>query len=109
MSRIFRGIRPHQPVDLREIVVQNQSTAAAHEVGAHGVRPTVDDLLANYTVDQSLLEPDSNSIAIVDDVLTAGVHYKAVHTLIQQHFPQAHIVGLFIARRVFPPEDDGDF
>ena len=40
------------------------------------------------------------SIAIVDDVLTTGAHFRAASTVLAVRFPTAQIVGLFIARRV---------
>jgi hypothetical protein len=104
MASIFSGIRSAPPIDVRRMVVQTRSTGAAHEAGPLGIRPTVDDLIANYTIDPATLSPTPSLIGIVDDVLTAGVHYRAVHTVLQQQFPDAKIVGFFVARRVFPPD-----
>jgi hypothetical protein len=42
-------------------------------------------------------------MAILDDVLTAGTHFRAMSIVLSQRFPGVPIVGLFIARRVFPP------
>lgn len=106
MVEIFRGIRASPPIDVRKMILQTASTNAAHEVGLVGHRPTVDELLENYTFDQTTLKPEPRWIGIVDDVLTAGVHYRAVHTMLAKQFPKARIVGFFVARRVFPPDDD---
>ncbi|MER8516082.1 hypothetical protein NKH47_24455 [Mesorhizobium sp. M1060] len=103
MTEIFRGIRTHPPIDVRKMIVQVTSTAAAHE-SASGERPTVEDLIANYQIDPQTLNPAPTNIGIIDDVLTAGVHYRAVHTLLRAQFPTTRIVGFFVARRVFPPE-----
>ncbi|RTM05676.1 MAG: hypothetical protein EKK31_15040 [Hyphomicrobiales bacterium] len=103
MTEIFRAVRSNPPIDIRKMVVQVNSTAAAHEAGA-GERPTVDELLANYRLDPQTLAPVPQWIGIIDDVLTAGVHYRAVHTLLRNQFPSARIVGFFVARRVFPPD-----
>jgi hypothetical protein len=47
------------------------------------------------------------AIAVVDDVLTAGVHYRAMHTVLSRRFPDVPIIGVFVARRVFPdPAED---
>jgi predicted amidophosphoribosyltransferase len=41
-----------------------------------------------------------SSVAIVDDVLTTGAHFKAMKRILMERFPEARIVGLFLARRV---------
>lgn len=96
-----------RPVDSREIVRQSQSIITAHTTLA---RPGVDDLLAVYSIDDALCDPAPVSIGIFDDVLTAGTHYRAMHTLLRMRFPSVPIVGIFIARRVFPPAelDEGE-
>lgn len=99
MERIASSISPH--LDVRNIVVQTASTAAAHEVGA-GQRVTVEELLAVYEIDERLTNPPPTSIGILDDVLTAGTHYRAMKTVLSQRFGGIPIVGLFVARRVFP-------
>ena len=49
--------------------------------------------------------PFPREIGIVDDVLTAGTHYRAMHDTLRERFPQVPIIGIFIARRVFPEPD----
>lgn len=103
MTKICRAISASFAVDVRELVVQRASIQAAHE--SHN-RPTADDLLALYVVDEKLALPRPNQIAIVDDLLTVGVHYRAMVTVLSRRFPGVPIVGMFIARRVFPPMAD---
>lgn len=93
------------PPDVREIVRHTSSHEAAHESTN---RPTVEDLLAIYEIDEAVAasKPPS-SIAIFDDVLTAGTHYRAMHTKLAARFPGIAIFGIFIARRVIPPPSDG--
>jgi len=76
MERVAKLIRPG--LDVRNLVIQDQSTTAAHEAGFGGDRVTVDEL-------------------------TAGTHFRAMKTVLAHRFPTATITGLFIARRVFPP------
>jgi predicted amidophosphoribosyltransferase len=104
MSRILRGIRPQ--VDVRELVRQKSSTAAAHEAGG-GARITVEELIADYEIDETLATPPPRQIGVFDDVMTAGTHYRAMHTVLSRRFPGVKITGLFVARRVFPPEHIG--
>ena len=89
-------------IDVRELVVQTQSTDAAHE-SDH--RPSVEELLEIYEIKEDLTAPAPTRIAIIDDVLTAGTHYRAMHTKLAQRFPGIPIVGMFIARRIFPQID----
>jgi len=39
-------------------------------------------------------------IGLFDDVITAGSHFRAAKDLLQDRFPEAKIVGIFVARRV---------
>jgi predicted amidophosphoribosyltransferase len=98
MERVSRSIAPN--VDVRPMVIQTQSTTAFHEAG--GDRATVEELIELYQIDEAATAPAPGPIAIVDDVLTAGTHYRAMHTVLRERFPAQPIVGLFVARRVFP-------
>ncbi len=99
IEQICRGISPN--ADVRTLVKQTQSTIASHE-SAEGNRLNVEELLNVYQIDESLANPGPSSIAIVDDVLTVGTHYRAMHTVLSSRFPGVPIYGIFIARRVFP-------
>lgn len=105
MEQVFHRVRPARPPNVRSLVVQQISTEAAHEAGP-GHRPTPEELQANYYLDETQTPNMPPMIGIVDDVLTAGSHFRAVHGLLRQRFPQARIVGFFVARRVFPPDPD---
>lgn len=101
VSQICRGITAPFPIDVRELVIQRTSMAAAHESG--DMRPTVQDLLDAYAIDEALTQPAPTRIGIVDDVLTAGTHFRAVHVMLERRFPDVPTIGFFVARRVFPP------
>jgi adenine/guanine phosphoribosyltransferase-like PRPP-binding protein len=87
------------------LVVQTTSTDAAHESND---RPSVEELLEIYEIAEDLTQPAPRRIAIVDDVLTAGTHYRAMHTILSQRFPGIPIVGMFVARRIFPQIDPAE-
>lgn len=106
IERICNGIRPAAK-DVRKLVKQTASTEASHEAG-EGARLSVEDLLQVYEIDETIAAPAPSSIAIVDDVLTAGTHYRAMHTILSQRFPDARIFGIFVARRVFPEDAEDD-
>jgi predicted amidophosphoribosyltransferase len=105
MERLARAIRPG--LDVRNLVLQTASTAAAHEVAA-GERVTVEELLAVYRIDETVAAPPPQQIGVLDDVLTAGTHFRAMRTILEARFPGVPVVGLFIARRVFPPFEGFD-
>jgi predicted amidophosphoribosyltransferase len=105
MLRLLQATCAGRHTDIRELVVQVQSAEAAHLADR---RPTPDELIANYHLDERLAQPAPARIFIVDDVLTTGCHYKAVQQILTQRFPQARVAGLFLARRV-PKSVDLDF
>lgn len=93
------------PPDVRELVRHNSSHPASHESNN---RPTVEELLAIYEIDEPLANSKPvTSIAIFDDVLTAGTHYRAMQIKLAARFPSVPIFGMFIARRAIPPPSDG--
>ena len=98
MERVCRLIAP--TADVRNLVVQTASTEAAHEA-EQGDRITVEQLLAVYAINESLCTPTPTAIWIMDDVLTAGTHFRAMEIVLSQRFPDVPIYGIFIARRVF--------
>jgi len=96
MLRLLQETCNNRPTDIREMVIQVQSTEAVH---LSNLRPTPEELIANYYIDENLTEPTPKTILIVDDVLTTGCHFKAIQQLLVQRFPHVKIFGLFIARR----------
>ena len=106
MEQICRGIRPN--LDVRGLVKQTSSTEASHAAG-DGNRASVEELLANYQLDETLTDPAPSGIGIFDDVLTVGRHFRAMHTILSQRFPGVPITGIFIARTIHPnPFEDID-
>ena len=92
------------PVDVRVLIVQNQSMLAAH--GSEN-RPPPQILRSAYRLETSLMEKAPiNCIAIVDDVLTTGSHFKAAQLMLNAHVPEVPIFGIFVARRVPCPESE---
>jgi hypothetical protein len=102
VTEICRGITKPNPVDVRDLVRQTRSIQAAHESDD---RPSAEDLLGIYQIDPALTKPPPQAIGVVDDVLTAGTHFRAVKTVLSDAFPGLRVVGLFIARRVFPDDE----
>ena len=112
LTRMLGAIRPKPPLDVRELIVQMVSTDA---VRAREVRPAPEEIQALYRIDETLMEPAPDTIAVVDDILTTGAHFRAAKSVLSTHFPETSIIGLFIARRVrdaaadFEDFDDGAY
>ncbi|ASD88375.1 hypothetical protein B7823_06950 [Salmonella enterica] len=97
MTAILRIAQTLNPVmDYRELVLQNVSTVASHASAAN--RPSPDEIMANYRLDENLRAGCRDNIVIFDDVLTAGSHFKAMKRFLLQFFPEANMPGLFVAR-----------
>lgn len=97
MMRMLRAMNSSSPPDVRELVVQTESTEPAHAIDP---RPSPEQIASRYRIDDTLTEPAPDFLAIVDDVLTTGAHFRAMSSLLDARFPKARILGLFIARRV---------
>ncbi len=97
IARLARAIRESPPVDVRELIVQRESREASHRTSG---RRDPEELRKLYEIDRRLLRPEPRCLALVDDVLTSGCHFKAAKALLAEHFPGVRILGLFIARSV---------
>ena len=105
LTRMLGAIRSKPPLDVRELVVQTESTDPVH-VG-DVVRPAPEEIQALYRIDETLTEPAPDTIAVVDDILTTGAHFRAAKSVLSTHFPEtSKIIGLFIARTVQVPAAD---
>lgn len=97
LVQMLQALRPTPPLDIRELLVQQVSTEAAHD---QANRPRPEELVTRYHVDLAVSVPAPMVIGLFDDVLTTGAHFKAAQTVLQRAFPETRIIGLFIARRV---------
>jgi len=100
MTQILQQIDPAKHLDIRELVCQRESFIASHDTSD---RPSPNEIRMRYSINETLANPTPTNIAIFDDVLTTGAHFKAMQSLLLERFPGVGIVGVFIARRVFPP------
>jgi hypothetical protein len=97
LTRMLEAIRSQPPLDIRELLIQRTSTDAVHNSDN---RPSPSILESIYEIDQTLIAPQPQLIALFDDVLTTGSHFKASQSLLERVFPGVRIIGVFIARRV---------
>ena len=111
MTRTLGAIRSRPPLDIREFIVWTESTDAVH---AGDRRPAPERIESLYRIDETLTEPVRDIIAVVDDILTSGAHFRAAKSVLSARFPGVAIIGLFIARRAantaaIEDFDDADF
>lgn len=88
--------------DIREILYLDESIEASHE---RQDRPSPDELEELFLIDESLCKKVPKKIMIFDDMVTAGAHFRAAKNILQAKFPKAEIIGVFIARRVLPQDE----
>lgn len=51
------------------------------------------------------MAPEPGMVAVADDLLTSGAHFRAAKRVLTWRFAGIKVVGLFLARRV--PEEAG--
>jgi hypothetical protein len=66
------------------------------------------EIRANYEILEALCKPRPTAIGLVDDVLTAGAHFRAAKDLLAERFAGVPIVGLFYARTIRPADVTGE-
>jgi hypothetical protein len=99
ICRVCNEIRKPNAPKVLELIEQIEST----ESFKGGNRKKPEELGQNYRFDQQLLHAGvPTSIGVVDDVLTTGSHFRATKDMLLERLPDAHVVGLFIARRAIP-------
>jgi hypothetical protein len=88
--------------DIRELVFQTESLESFHG----GCRMPPHQLRQYIQMDEALcLGKQPREVTLFDDVLTTGSHFKAIKSVIQDHWPDVQVSGIFIARRYIPHDD----
>lgn len=88
--------------DIRELIKQSKSTEADHVLGEN--RSSMDELEQVATLDLEEINRSAireNGIILFDDMLTSGKHFRCYSDLLQSHFSDVSIMGVFVARRIF--------
>jgi hypothetical protein len=101
MTQVLLGLG--DSVDVRELVYQSQSMDETHSLDD---RHSIETLVENYEIDEDQVRATPMHIVIVDDMVTAGVHYRAMCRLLEERFPGVPISGVFLARRVLPEDNE---
>jgi hypothetical protein len=90
-------------VDVRELVYQKESMEATH---VSDQRHSIPTLVENYEIDEDQVRPEPTHIVIMDDMMTAGAHFVDMRRVLEERFPGVPISGVFLARRVFPEDNE---
>ena len=97
--RILNGISLPFKVDVGELVIQEITLKASHLSEQN--RTSLDELIETYAIDEIFATPVPSAIGVVDDVLVAGNHFKAMEIVLNERFPEVPVFGFFIALRMF--------
>ena len=90
---------PSRNLDVRECVVQIENTRSSHE-SEDRLSPT--EIANVYKFRKYPDCPRPKLIAIVDDILTTGAHFKVMKGILLNQFPNVKVIGFFLARREIP-------
>lgn len=106
-DRILRTLNLINPqeCEVKELLTFINDMEPAHKAAK---RPTVQELMQNISLDGNEVEVREN-IILFDDVVTTGCHFKACKNILAKAFPEANILGMFIARRIPQTIDWPDF
>jgi hypothetical protein len=102
LRALERAVGPGVRLDIRDMLHFPVSQVASHETSA---RPTPDQLYEAMAIRADQVGDPSTvrQVWLFDDVLTTGAHFKAACRRVREVYPEARVLGWFIARRV--PED----
>lgn len=110
MVRILHGVQQKVggTLDIREVVQTTVERQAQHE--RNEGRATVDELLQTMAVDHAAIaQPLRPTVIVVDDVFTLGTSFVAMKRLLHGLPSVQRVIGVSIARTVWPAPDFSDF
>lgn len=89
--------------DVRELVEQIESREANHTIQ---IRQSIQEIQNNSRINENLCDNLKDCIILIDDVITAGTHFKAIKELLLIKFPNIKVIGVFICRRVIQDDEE---
>lgn len=95
-------LRRNSSLDIRNLLVQTQLRDSQHE----GLRQSPAQLRKTLAIDPLCLAiPIKPNVVILDDVITLGASYSAAKGLIETIPGVKQVVGIFLAKTVWPPSE----
>lgn len=82
-------------LDLRELICQAQTTRSSSRSDR---RLTPSEIREVYRIDEELAEPAPSQVALFDDLLTSGAHFRAAKGILTERFSGIRVSGIFLAR-----------
>lgn len=102
LTAVLQEIAKSYPLlNIREILINSVGRISAHDSVR---RPTVDEHYDAFKIDTKKLIKSTNNIIIFDDVITTGASFKAAQRKLKEVYPDARVIGIFIARSVIEYE-----
>jgi hypothetical protein len=102
MLQVLQRMTQNLACDVRELVIQTESLDSFHD----GCRLSPNQLRQYYELDEAICEwGRPREVAVFDDLLTTGSHFKAMKAIIGERWPNVPVSGIFIARRYIPHEE----
>jgi len=89
-----------------ELILQENSIPSFHTIKDKDPRPDPSWLMPHYKIDRNKLNFKPEKFIIFDDLITTGCHFKSIAMMLNAVYPDIEIFGVFIARRIFPKEND---
>ncbi|ULT73000.1 hypothetical protein [Pseudomonas sp. BC42] len=107
MLKVLRRMSRLTPqLDVRELLVQDASRTSQHE----GERLSPEQIASYMSINQdALAAPIKDYLIVVDDVITMGASFKAAKILIERANISSQVVGLFLAKTVWPASELDDW
>lgn len=99
LQLILRNAFSGYDADIRPLLIQTESTPADHE-NAVRLSPAELRTVTHIDAERAARGATRPVIAVLDDVLNSGKHFKVAQELLSQRFPDTTIIGIFIARCV---------
>lgn len=97
--------RTHPTIDIRPILKQTTARPSQHQGGR--LRPS--QLMQSMELNEDLLKiPLNKTVIILDDVVTMGASFNAAKTIISKRPEVKKIIGLFLAKTVWPRSEFDD-
>lgn len=107
MLRVLNQLLRKSPgLDIRPLLVQTQLREAQHE----GLRKSPTELRKTLALNPAFLAiPVKPRVVIFDDVITQGASYCAAKGLVATIPGVQQVMGIFLAKTVWPPSELDDF
>jgi len=102
MVQVLQHMTQNLACNIRELVVQTESLDSFHD----GCRLSPNQLRRYYELDGALCDcEEPREVTVFDDLLTTGSHFKAMKSIIRDHWPGVRVSGIFVARRYIPRDE----